>query len=97
MEEVVIFIFYILAESCGIWELCSPTRDRTCACCIGNAESSPLNLQGSPRGDTFRLEKDLSAHCVDDGPEWVVVKLQGSRPAGRLVRCGEHGGSGGRR
>ena len=63
----------------------------------GNVESSPLNLQGRPRGDTFRLEKDLSAHCVGDGLEWVVVKLQGSRPTERLVGAGSLGAQVGRR
>ena len=46
---VVLFCFLIfLAVPHGMWDLISPARDRTHAPCIGSAESSPVDLQGSP-------------------------------------------------
>ena len=32
-----------------MWDLSSLTKDETCTPCIGNAESKPLDHQGSPR------------------------------------------------
>ena len=37
-----------LAALHGMWDLSSLTRDRTCAPCIGSAESQLLDHQGSP-------------------------------------------------
>ena len=33
------FNFYFLAVPCGMWDLSYPTRDQTCAPCIGSMES----------------------------------------------------------
>ena len=33
------FFFFFLTTPCGMWDLSSLTRDRTCAPCIGSAES----------------------------------------------------------
>ena len=35
----ILFFFNLLAVLCSMWDLSSPTRDRTCAPCIGSAES----------------------------------------------------------
>ena len=34
----VVFFFFFLAAPCGMWDLSFPTRDRTCAPCIGSEE-----------------------------------------------------------
>ena len=42
------FFFFFLAVPHGMWDLSSPTSDRTYIPCIGSAESQPLDFQGSP-------------------------------------------------
>ena len=42
------FSFSFLAVPRSMWDLSSLTRDQTRAPCIGSAESSPLDHQGSP-------------------------------------------------
>ena len=32
-----VFIYLFLATPCGMWDLCSLTRDRTCTSCIGSS------------------------------------------------------------
>ena len=39
---------FFLAMPCGIRDLNSPTRDQTCAPCMGSVQSSPPDRQGSP-------------------------------------------------
>ena len=51
------FLFLFLAALCGIQDLSSPVRDQTCAPCLGSAESSPLDYQGSPL--CYTLDKSL--------------------------------------
>ena len=43
-------IFFFLAVPRSMWDLSSPTRDRTRAPCSGSAESQPLDCQGIPEG-----------------------------------------------
>ena len=45
---VCVYVCVCLVEWHSWWDLSSPTRDRTCATCIGSAESEPLEHQGSP-------------------------------------------------
>ena len=40
--------FFFQATLWGIWDLSSLTKDQTCAPCIGNVESYPLDHFGSP-------------------------------------------------
>ena len=35
----ILSFFFNLDTLCGIWDLCSPTRDLTCAPCSGSMES----------------------------------------------------------
>ena len=37
----------------GMWDLSSPTRDRTCAPCTGSSASQPLDQEGSPQKGAF--------------------------------------------
>ena len=39
--------FSFVATSCGMWDLTSPARNRTCVLCIGRAESYPLGRPSS--------------------------------------------------
>ena len=41
-------LLLFLAAPCSMWDLSSPTRDRTRVPCSGSAESQPLDHQGSP-------------------------------------------------
>ena len=43
--------FFFLATPCSLWNLSSPTRDRTPACCSGRAESEPLDRRGNSRSE----------------------------------------------
>ena len=43
------FIFYFLAAPHSMQGLSPPTRDQTCASCIGSAETKPLDHKGSPK------------------------------------------------
>ena len=47
----------------GIWNLSSPTQDRTQAPCIGSTESEPLDHQGGPREDLFDT---LARYCLQN-------------------------------
>ena len=47
----------------GIWNLSSPTQDRTQAPCIGSTESEPLDHQGGPREDLFDA---LARYCLQN-------------------------------
>ena len=47
--------FFFLAMPHGMWDLSSPTRDRTCAPCSGSMKSQPLDGQGSPTSVHFYL------------------------------------------
>ena len=42
-----------------MWDLSSPVRDRTRVPCIGSAESSSLDHQGSPSPDDFNMQPKL--------------------------------------
>ena len=48
-------IIFFLAEQHGMWDLNSPTRDRTHAPCSASTESYPLDRQGSPPKIIFNL------------------------------------------
>ena len=47
------FFFFFLAMLCGMWDLSSPTRDRTLVPCNGSMESQPLDFQGSQSLEHF--------------------------------------------
>ena len=40
---------------CGLWDPSSPTRDQTCATCIGSKESQPLEVLRSQKLGGTRL------------------------------------------
>ena len=45
-----------LGLSCSMWDLSSPTRDRTWAPCIGSTEFYPLDHHGSPSWDSLLVD-----------------------------------------
>ena len=59
-----LFCFYFLAAPCSIWDLSSPTRDRTLTPCTGSAESQPLDHQGSPLLYYYTCESQLK-QCLE--------------------------------
>ena len=64
------FFFFFLAVPCGLQDLSSPIRDRTCVPCIGSTESYSLDHQGSPQmfflalRIKLNLPKGLKSHMV---------------------------------
>ena len=59
------FFFFFFATQCGMWDLSSPTRDWTCASCIGSMQSQALDHHGSPKPE-FSLEA-LSTVTITPG------------------------------
>ena len=53
-------IHFFLAKPRSIWDLSSPTKDRTHASCIGSVESKPLDCQGSPETSFYWNQWSLS-------------------------------------
>ena len=48
-------IYLSLAMPCGLWDSSSPTKDQTCATCIGSKESQPLEVLRSQVLKVLRL------------------------------------------
>ena len=64
VNDFIFFVnfFFWLCVPCGVWDLSSPAKDRTCAPCSRSAESLPLDCQGSP--------------CESFVFNWIKVDLQ---------------------
>ena len=75
----------------GMWDPNPPTRDWTCAPCIGSTESQPLDLQGSPLGSllvrklilldqipTLMTSFNLNYFHKDPSPNTEILELEAS-------------------
>lgn len=64
------YFFYLLAIPQGTWDPTPPDSDCICDPCVGNAESSPLDCQGSPKPTFLMLLPSAS---------WVIEYLLHAR------------------
>ena len=58
-EPGCLFFVFSLAVPRGMWDLSSPTRDRTHTPCLGSVESQPLDHQGSPLSVFYSARKEM--------------------------------------
>ena len=71
-SEMLCFHFFFFAMLCVMWDLSSPTRDQTCAPCIGRVESEP------PDGQWNSSIAIFYCHRLDGGnTTGLAVKGQG--------------------
>ena len=70
--NVMFSLFFFFAMLCVMWDLSSPTRDQTCAPCIGRVESEP------PDGQWNSSIAIFYCHRLDGGnTTGLAVKGQG--------------------